>query len=343
MYTYRLLRRECQSTLARLGRFLTTNTGDIDWSGHLPDGDDVAWSPVARASANDRRKEVDMQSPISTLETPRYARKLIKKERHLPEIVIPSKPDAKHRKEETPEKSSRGDATARLQTRARRFPDSPVGSPRSTTTEKLLQRARQAAVLDAAEEKSGEASIPSHEIRQGDHRRRAGLPSDAPVMPSLKREAQQVESPLSTNTEHLVRRLRQPAIEDDVVEAFDAKSVDERFPRVSPAASIAEGSALGSQASAVTDSQASRASDVTRASGATGSQTSGQSDATSALSSVGSTFASSERTSEMTQSSLWDSSMTASSGPLSTAQSGGPSSMASDPESSVSVNCSANS
>lgn len=317
MYTYRLLRRECQSSLTKLGQILSFKTGELDTPRGLHSENKAAGSPVARAHAKDRRDEVDVQSPISTLQSPRYAKKLAKKERHLPEIVIPSKPDGKRHRAERPRTSRREDDTPRLLKEARRFADSPAISPRSTTTEKLLRRARQTAVVDVVED----ASVLSRRIRDNHRRRKTQRASGT----GRHKEKERLEdSPLSTTTEHMIRQFRRAAVEDDVPEVFDAKSAEGPFRHVAPEGSVAEGSVLGSQVSAATGSQASLASDAPGATDATGSQNSSRS---TALSSVGSTFASSERTSEITQSSLWDSSMTASSGISSSAQSGTPSSV----------------
>lgn len=320
-YTYRLLRQECRSSLTKTCQILGVTSGDLRSPRGLRSQEDItnARPPGIRTKLNAGPKESPDPSPVSTSQLLRYAKKVPKRERHPPEITIPPSLDRDLRKVSERRKFKRAVDTPRLRKHTRDVDDSPVDSPNSTTTERLLRRFRQTALEDASEE----AKSFDVKAREDGQRQKSQRPSGTPRSWREKRPA---ASPLSTSTENIVRQFRKTAVDDDV-EAFEVKYVDRKSPPSSRRNSVVEGSVSGSRASAVTGSQASQASDASGVTGSTASQTDQSGASSSGISSLESTFASSIQTSAFTLSSLGDSTISTMSMESSTAMSGQPSSI----------------
>ncbi|KAJ9093320.1 hypothetical protein QFC20_007143 [Naganishia adeliensis] len=317
-YTYRLLRKEYISSITKTFQILCLPLDDLQ-SPRIASRRKVTRPPQAQSPGHLKRQAEASQSSVFGSHSTRYEKSLAKKERHLPQIDTALKPDRDLGKCGSRRKSKRGVDTPRPRKQVKDVVDSPVDSPNSTTAERLLRRFRQTAL----EDERVEAGTSEDKARGNGQRRKAQRSSGTS---RLRKEKRLLDSPLSTTTENIVRQFRQTAVDDDV-EAFEAKSVEEKSPRASGRDSVAEESVIGSRASAATGSQASQASDASGATGTTASQSDQSGASSSAISSLQSTFASSFQTSAFTESSAGNSTMLTVSMDQSTAMSGDPSSI----------------
>lgn len=146
--TFRPLQQECFSSVAQMYRILSLGTNES----HSPVtrvvqrvGD--VRSPNLKRLAWMRRNEKSAPAPTPVLQSRRYVPKLVRRERHRPEVSILSEADREIQNIDAPYKSRRTAGIPRLRKHARDRIYSPAAeSHHSTMTAKMIHQFRRAVV-----------------------------------------------------------------------------------------------------------------------------------------------------------------------------------------------------